>query len=207
MTNLAKARLGFLTAQLIGLTLAGVAACHLSPFVQRHLAAVCAVLACFGLIEAFMRRGRQSAAERPPKGNDAAAETDSANHPFAPVFSLSSTGLVTIMAAAAIYVFVSALNRPPQQPPLVAASESAPPKTNSPAPVVFPPLDLDGLAYSGEHPTAIIQGCTVGIGDYVEGVRVVAIGKEGVTVELEGEQAVLRLGHPPSGETPQNTAR
>lgn len=184
MTDLTKARFGFLTAQLIGFTLAGVAASHLFLVVRSHRAAFCGALGFIGLVEAFVRRVRQPEGQRAGRRKDAQTGRESEKHPFAPVFNLSSTGLVTVIAAVAIYVAAAATHRVLPQVPLVAAPNAGA--------IVFPQLELQGLVHSGAHPTAVIQGRTVTVGDCIENVQVVAIGREGVTLELAGQRTVLR---------------
>jgi hypothetical protein len=62
-----------------------------------------------------------------------------------------------------------------------------------PAPVVFPSLELRGMIESGNRSTAIINGKTLRIGDQISGVRLTAVSREGVTVELAGQSKVLTL--------------
>jgi len=183
MTNLAKARLGFLTAQLIGITLAGVAASYFFAPVRSRLWLLSAVLGLAGLAAAVAGRARSSG-HREIDEEQSDPQWDGEHHPFAPVFNLSNTGIVMMIAALAIYVLVTAADLLPKPPPQAASAKAAP--------VEFPELELQGVAYSEAGSTAIIQGRTVSVGDYVEGVRVVAIGKEEVTLELAGEQRVLR---------------
>jgi hypothetical protein len=71
--------------------------------------------------------------------------------------------------------------------------------TNGPV-VAFPPLNLQGLTFNGAKSFAIINGFTVGIGEHIglagtlAQVRVVAVDRDRVTVELDGQTKVLVLG-------------
>lgn len=70
----------------------------------------------------------------------------------------------------------------------------------SPPAEPFPPLNLQGLNFNGPKSFAIINGATVAIGEPIgnsgthEQVRVVAIDRDRVTVELNGRTKVLALG-------------
>jgi hypothetical protein len=67
-------------------------------------------------------------------------------------------------------------------------------KPTSPAVVAFPPLNLQGLNFNGAKSFAILNGATVGIGERIGPVRVLAVDRDRVTVELNGQTKVLILG-------------
>jgi len=83
---------------------------------------------------------------------------------------------------------------------VVAASPVFFSATNSTGTVVvassepsFPELKLQGVFYRPSNPSAFINGKTVGRGDKIEGARVIAIEKNTVTVEWNGERRVLTM--------------
>jgi membrane protein implicated in regulation of membrane protease activity len=57
--------------------------------------------------------------------------------------------------------------------------------------VPMPQLSIEGLVWNAAMPQAIVKGKVVKIGDSIEGVKVVKITKEGITVEHEGEEVFV----------------
>lgn len=55
----------------------------------------------------------------------------------------------------------------------------------------FPELRLQGVFFRPSNPSAVINGKTVFRGERVDSARVVAIGKDSVTVEWKGQRRVL----------------
>ena len=103
---------------------------------------------------------------------------------------------------------VAAVNPPPANPPPAANSTALPatvtpstpvrrppaaPVTDPKSPPAFPALKLQGIYYRRTNPTAMINSQNVGVGEMVDGVRVVGIERMTVTVELEGHKKVLGL--------------
>jgi hypothetical protein len=70
-------------------------------------------------------------------------------------------------------------------------NEPAPPP---PKPVKFPPLKLQGIVYKQERASALLNGRTYFIGDYIGEAKVVAIGPTNAVLEIEGQQRELILG-------------
>jgi HD-like signal output (HDOD) protein/ActR/RegA family two-component response regulator len=69
-----------------------------------------------------------------------------------------------------------------------------PTRTNAVIPAIpAPELRLQGIFYRRSNASALINGKTVFRGDSIAGGRVVAIDPQSVTVELAGEQKLLRL--------------
>ncbi len=60
-------------------------------------------------------------------------------------------------------------------------------------PRAFPELKLQGIYYRIKDPSVMINGKTLMIGDLVSDVTVTKIERKDVTVELDGQQKVLRL--------------
>jgi hypothetical protein len=65
-------------------------------------------------------------------------------------------------------------------------------KTDAPS-VQFPELKLQGIYYRLSSPTVLINGQTLTAGDSIQGVRVVKIERESVTLEMAGQKKVLIL--------------
>jgi hypothetical protein len=55
----------------------------------------------------------------------------------------------------------------------------------------LPRLNIQGIVWGGELPQAIINGQVVKIGDRIEGVRIVDISKEGISVFYSGRQQLI----------------
>lgn len=76
---------------------------------------------------------------------------------------------------------------PTPQPPVTKAEPVTPPTP------VFPELKLQGIFYRLNNPTALISGKNVKVGDLVQGVKVIAIGRANVTLEFKGERREMTL--------------
>ena len=63
----------------------------------------------------------------------------------------------------------------------------------SPRRAKFPALRLEGITYRGDKSTAVINGKTFQIGDYLQDVTVVGISPSSVTVSMNGRVKVLTL--------------
>ncbi len=57
----------------------------------------------------------------------------------------------------------------------------------------LPKLNVQGLVWGGNTPQAIIDNKVVKIGDIIQGMRIVAITKEGVTVNLDKEEYIISV--------------
>lgn len=56
-----------------------------------------------------------------------------------------------------------------------------------------PNLRLQGIFYKQKRPSALINGQTVFVGDSVDGARITAIDPQSATLEVSGEQQILKL--------------
>ena len=85
---------------------------------------------------------------------------------------------------------------PPPRPPAksVPTNVTAPVLVPVPVkPVRFPALRLQGVILDPERPSALISGKTYYIGDRVQEAKVVAITRDHVVLELEGQQKAYLL--------------
>ncbi len=75
-----------------------------------------------------------------------------------------------------------------------------PKPADAPAPTVatMPAMTVQGIFWGTTPPRAIVNNQILTEGDTIEGVRVITIDREGITVEFQGARAVLRL--PKAGE-------
>ena len=64
------------------------------------------------------------------------------------------------------------------------------------APLQPPPLVLQGLVWGGPKPTAIIDNRVYGIGETIQGFTITDIGREGITVALNGQTARIAARRP-----------
>jgi len=108
-------------------------------------------------------------------------------HPLLFLKSLKYWGLILIFSAGIAYILGEFTAH--GKPIIVNARQ----KASAPAPVSFPPLKLQGLILQGAKSSALINGQVLRVGEGIGQVRVVAIGREQVTVGLDGQTTVLRL--------------
>jgi hypothetical protein len=95
---------------------------------------------------------------------------------------------------------VSLLPKPLEPAPAPLPLEM--PGSNRPD-VTPPQLTVQGLWWGDEKPKAIINGQIYGIGDEVDGAVITGIGRDGVTLEFQGESMRLTTAAPsplPSGD-------
>ena len=99
-----------------------------------------------------------------------------------------------IMSAAPSPVVASS---PPTQTPVPV--QPSPPATPVPAVVApppkpaFPELKLQGIVFRSRNSSVVINGKTLFEGDTTQGVKVLKVERQGVTVEFNGETKVLNL--------------
>lgn len=120
-------------------------------------------------------------------------------HPLGFIKRATYWGLMVVLSAGMAYVLGNLMFH--AKPIVVKArqKENLPPppipKAAAPAPV-FPPLKLQGLIFQGTLSSALINGQVLRVGEDIGGVRVVAIGRDEVTVTLDGQTKVLKLKNP-----------
>ena len=56
----------------------------------------------------------------------------------------------------------------------------------------LPDFIIEGMVWNTEMPQAIVNGQVVRIGDIVEGLKILNIGKQGVTVDYAGENVLIK---------------
>jgi hypothetical protein len=97
-------------------------------------------------------------------------------------------------AAAETPVRATAPPAPAPAPAPPTPAPSAVPDVADRTPVNWPTLHLTGLIGRGKAGSAVINGGVVGIGDTVEGARVLGIRRDGVEMEYKGDRQVLKVG-------------
>lgn len=85
-------------------------------------------------------------------------------------------------------------NPPAQTPAQQVAAQSPPPEPESDKPVKWPELALTGVIGQGGSGSAIINSEIVAVNDTIDGVLVVSIDRQGVTLECGGESKYLKVG-------------
>lgn len=83
---------------------------------------------------------------------------------------------------------------PPRRPLAKPVQTNEPPPIVAPAkPATFPAVRVQGIYYRPERPSALINRKTYFIGDQVQGAKVVAITRDCVVLEIEGQQQAYLL--------------
>ena len=80
----------------------------------------------------------------------------------------------------------------PAGSPPAAAAPAPPPQAPAPA-AEAPRLKVTSIFYSSRSPTAIINGQVIGVGETIEGAKIVAISPRSVDVMVDGKRVTLRL--------------
>jgi HD superfamily phosphohydrolase YqeK len=84
----------------------------------------------------------------------------------------------------------AAVEPTPEPEPTVAVSA---PAVIVPAPKSEPEFRINGIFYNTVHPSAIVNGKTVGLRDKVDGATVVGIGRSTVLLEINGQTKTCEL--------------
>lgn len=127
--------------------------------------------------------------EQPPGEPPPAVRTALQN----PVQRLTKT--VPNSAAPALVAEPAATPAVPVTPPPVASATTSIPATPIAAAPgsAAPELKLQGIFYRLKNPSAMINGQTIGVGETVDGARVVSIERTAVVLSRDGRQETLRL--------------
>jgi hypothetical protein len=90
---------------------------------------------------------------------------------------------------------------PPALPVQAPASATNPPPTVAKAPaeetVVWPSLTVSGLMggkQAGQQGAAIINGQMLGVGESIEGVRIIEVSKQGVRLRWQNQTRLVKVG-------------
>ena len=112
--------------------------------------------------------------------------------PAAPVSRAPAVGA----AAAALAPEEPKSEAPPSPPPAErkpAARPSPPPPLAAPAEDELAKFTVSSVVVSGKMATAIINGRVVGVGDTIDGAKILAITRHSIDLEINGHQATLRM--------------
>lgn len=129
----------------------------------------------------------------PPTGN----ATGTLPAPVQPAAATVADSLPSATSLPAQDAAASALTNPVPEPvaptgvPAVAPSQAVSALSTGPRP--FPELKLQGIYYRLTDPSVMINGKALEIGDLIEDAKVIKIDRKEVTLELDGQQKVLRL--------------
>ncbi len=81
-------------------------------------------------------------------------------------------------------------------PPTATPTSTAPPRTTAPLGTTTPqtkPIRLQSIFYRLRNPTVIINGKTLGVGDTLDGIKVVSIQRTSVEIVQNGKYRTLTL--------------
>ena len=183
-----KSHLFFSFALITGIAIAGDFACRIGGVSGVHALMVVLPVSLFGLIVWVVGRLQPKGERKQAPANEASAQELSEEGPL--TFAKQPQYLGGILSlgglALAIYIFLFE-QRLPGPKPVAAAPPVARPATR------FPELKLQGLTLHTAKSSAVINGRVVQLGEWVEGVQVVVIDRQGVGLELEGRTNRIQL--------------
>jgi len=112
-----------------------------------------------------------------------------------PAATLDATRLASAFIAAARGSPAPAASKPaaPASEPPVAAPAAPPPPASSTPAAEAPKLKVTSIFYNARSPTAIINGTVAGVGETIDGAKIVAITPRSVDVMVDGKRVTLRL--------------
>lgn len=122
---------------------------------------------------------------------DARKSQAAADLPLTPAESPAAT-LDAAIPSRLASAFIAAARSSPQPAAEKPAAPAAPPSPSAPA-AEPPKLKVTSIFYNARSPTAIINGTVAGVGETVEGAKVVAITPRSVDVMVDGKRVTLRL--------------
>jgi len=179
-----------------------IAATELLPFCGGYKWHICATFFSAGAILWIVGRGLNAKAAKLKPLEDLSEDSDTGQRFLLGTLTywgpmLIVLGLLLLFIDPVRSVRAVAARSAPN--PIAAASQAvtnalpspkvAPTATNRP--VVFPTLRLQGLIYRQPNPSALINGRTFFMGDYVGDAKVILIDTERVVLEQEGYYKVL----------------
>jgi len=177
-----KARIGFAIA--FGILIGGGEAAAISHIdaVQQHVALFCLVIAAAGLLSWLTGQFFKPLDKGLSPAAKAEREKFSKENPFIFLRSLKYWGMILIFSTGGMYI----RNAFQKERPIVVQAKAA-------APVVFPPLELEGLTLNGAKSSALINGQVLFIGEEIGRVQLTAVDGDHATVALDGQTKVLTL--------------
>lgn len=169
---------------------------------HRHVGIVISTVGATFLIAGCWKRrniARQPVTEEGEALEDAPEPANATRH----VSSLDAryVGLMSAILGVAT-VFILPIQSTPKEVPVRAAESTPRPlakpvPTNEPPPVAqpvtFPAVRVQGIYFRPERPSALINRRTYFIGDQVQDAKVVAITRDTVVLEIEGQQRAYPL--------------
>jgi len=188
MTHQRKILIGFSLALTIALTVGFLQLVVLVQVLHAHSHLVALAVALLGL--AFLVLGRNQSDNASQQKTLTLSEIAD-EHPLGFFKKLRYWGYILFVAA----VTTSFVNqyrstplvvapKPTLEPKVAEAAPAPEPAAKPAAPPKFPKLILTGMICNGPRSTAAINGQTVKLGERIEGVKVVAIERWGITVEM-----------------------
>jgi len=199
MTYQRNVLIGFSLALIVGVTVgASLVVLGVPALRTRSHWAVAAValIGCATLIIGRSEAGDRHPSRRTLRASSAIEE----EHPLIFFKHTGYWGWILILSVIPMFLLTRHLCKPlvvaarPISATRIEAELAVPPAAPPPLVVpTFPALTLKGLICHGPRSTAIINGLTVRLGEKIEGVRVVAIERSGITVEMDGRKRNIIL--------------
>ncbi len=151
-------------------------------------------------------RGLKRLRSMPPRPASTTQDDEEPARPFSGLVNLQFLGSIfMVMGGIAACLVPTRVEEPvaareihpPKTNAVVTAPQSAPPLvTNAPTPpktVQFPRLKLQGIVHGTARPSALINGRAYFLDEWIGRVKVVAISRDAVTLELDGVLRELSL--------------
>jgi type II secretory pathway component PulC len=175
------------------------------PIFENNRFYIAAALASAGVVASIvgihLGRKRKAEAQQENTENNTDEESDESSSKQFLLSDLRYWGPM-LLALGIITVFIRPFRTTKEEPKYAEAPKPKPPAvvvTNPPpapepkGPVVFPDLKMQGVFFREDRPFAIINGQSYAVGDHVGSVRIKAIDRAKVVVELSGEYRLLTL--------------
>jgi cytoskeletal protein RodZ len=84
---------------------------------------------------------------------------------------------------------------PPAPPPVAPVkAEPTQPAVTAVEPVEWPTVKLQGVIGRGKNGSAILNNKVLAVNETIEGIRVIAVGKQGVELEYQAERRFIKVG-------------
>ena len=104
---------------------------------------------------------------------------------FVLIFAFLISPVVQVNARSPVQIVERAT---PAAAPVVEAEPPKPPE--------FPPLEVAGVILGGSRSSALINGRTVLVGEFINDVKLAEVREDGVVVELQGVKKVIQRNAP-----------
>ena len=192
-----KSRFGFSAAFVTVVTVGGVEVIRRIELLRRNIVFICIAFGVVGLL-AWLK-GRLTRLKHKHPESSPAVGSDGEEDSLGPLGFLRRHeywGMMLCLIALLLFVltaYTMPRSEPRPAPPQPLPRPVLPPGSVEKPKRKLPPLELKALIYNGSNSTAFINGHVLRLGERIQGVQVIAIDRERVLVELDGQTNTLRL--------------